>query len=188
MLKHRDNPRLGRLITPHGGTQIDDDLPWAADNGCFGGLDADAFRRMLNRLPAGALFITVPDVVGDHRATVAYWYEWSSEVARFGPPAFVLQDGCTMIPAGAAAVFIGGTTDYKCGPKVVERCREAKQRGLWLHMGRVNTKRRVRYAAELGCDSIDGTTASRWPDRRLPELLNWTADADALAAKQGRLF
>jgi hypothetical protein len=40
-------------------------------------------------------------------------------------------------------------------------------------MGHVNSLKRLRYAEAIGCDSADGTTIARAPDRRLPEVLRW---------------
>jgi hypothetical protein len=34
-------------------------------------------------------------------------------------------------------------------------------------MGRVNSARRIRYAAAIGCDSIDGTGWTGWRDANL---------------------
>jgi hypothetical protein len=69
------------------------------------------------------------------------------------------------------ALFIGGSTDWKLGPAARTLVREAKRRGLWVHMGRVNSLKRIAYAAEIGCDSIDGTGWMRWRSIRLPEGL-----------------
>jgi len=38
-----------------------------------------------------------------------------------------------------------------------------------------NTRKRIRHAFRLGCDSIDGSGFSRWPDERLPQALRWLA-------------
>jgi hypothetical protein len=46
-----------------------------------------------------------------------------------------------------------------------------KRAGKWVHMGRVNTDRRIRYAAAIGCDSIDGTKWVRWRDAYLNDGL-----------------
>ena len=54
-------------------------------------------------------------------------------------------------------LFIGGADDFKEGPLVSDACREAKRRGKWVHMGRVNGLRRLRVAQEFGVDSVDGT-------------------------------
>ena len=55
------------------------------------------------------------------------------------------------------ALFIGGTTDWKLGDGAAQLVREAKRRGKWVHMGRVNSLRRMIYAESIGCDSADGT-------------------------------
>lgn len=47
-------------------------------------------------------------------------------------------------------------------------CREGKRRGLWIHGGRVNSRRRIRYMLGLGCvDSIDGTGFDLYRDTHL---------------------
>lgn len=41
---------------------------------------------------------------------------------------------------------------------------------------RCNTRKRLRHAFRLGCDSVDGSGFSRWPDERIPAALRWLAD------------
>lgn len=50
---------------------------------------------------------------------------------------------------------------------------EAKARGMWVHMGRVNSFKRLAYAASIGCDSADGTYLAYGPDKNLPKLEGW---------------
>jgi hypothetical protein len=50
------------------------------------------------------------------------------------------------------------------------------ERGLHVHMGRINTHRRPRYAAAIGCHSADGTYLAYGPDKNLPKLLHWLND------------
>jgi len=38
---------------------------------------------------------------------------------------------------------------------------------------RVNSLRRLRHAAAIGCESADGTFLAYGPDRNLPTLLGW---------------
>jgi hypothetical protein len=45
--------------------------------------------------------------------------------------------------------------------------------GKGTHMGRVNSNRRLQYAATIGCDSADGTYLAFGPDQNLPRLLWW---------------
>lgn len=50
---------------------------------------------------------------------------------------------------------------------------EAKARGMWVHMGRVNSYKRLKYATDIGCDSADGTYLAYGPDTNLPKLEGW---------------
>ncbi len=66
------------------------------------------------------------------------------------------------------ALFVGGATnEFKLGPAVEMIIAEARQRRVWTHMGRVNSLRRLAYAASIGCDSIDGTKWVRFRDTYL---------------------
>jgi hypothetical protein len=103
---------------------------------------------------------------------------WSAPMRRGYRLAYVAQNGCRSIPAGAAAVFLGGDTAWKLGPEARSVARTAKRLGLWLHMGRVNSLRRLRYAASIGCDSVDGTFLTYGPDANLPRLLRFLRRAN----------
>lgn len=148
---------------------------WAADNDAYARWDARAFTRMLHVITGmpGCLFVVAPDVVGDANATLECFYAWLNPVRATGQPvAFVAQDGLTHVPwKDVDALFIGGTTAFKLSHEASQFAREARQRGLWVHMGRVNTRRRIRYAASIGCHSIDGTSFSRYRRVTLPAAL-----------------
>lgn len=72
--------------------------------------------------------------------------------------------------------FIGGSDGWKLGPHARALTAEAKRRGKWVHMGRVNSLKRFRYAESIGCDSCDGTYLRFGPDKNLPKLLSWVGD------------
>jgi hypothetical protein len=56
---------------------------------------------------------------------------------------------------------------------------EAKARGKLVHVGRVNSRKRIRRLAGWGCvDSIDGSGWSRWPDKKIPKGLAWIKEAE----------
>lgn len=169
---------LGVLCSPR--CVYADDIqgwPWAADNDAYSKWDAGRYRDMLERIRGrdGCLFVTAPDVVGDSRQTLLNFYKWRWEMEVCGQPvALVGQDGMrpwdvpwTLI----SALFIGGTTEWKMGPHATELVKAAKTRGKWVHMGRVNSYERMRYARWLGCDSIDGTQFSWFRDAKLPDAL-----------------
>jgi hypothetical protein len=98
--------------------------------------------------------------------------------------AFVAQDGLESLTVpwdDFDVLFIGGTTEWKLGPQARALVADAKARGKWVHMGRVNSERRYRYAHAIGCDSVDGTYLTFGPDENLPKLLRWARVEDQLA-------
>jgi len=152
-------------------------MPWALDNGCYTNYDSSAIVRMLRwfRGLPGCKFAVVPDAIGDHDATLLLFRAWIGTYRALGyPPAFVLQNGVTLVDVpwdSVDAVFVGGSTDFKYSDVVREITKEAKRRGKWVHMGRVNSARRIRYAQSIGCDSFDGSGFSIAPRQRITELL-----------------
>jgi hypothetical protein len=66
---------------------------------------------------------------------------------------------------------IGGSTSWKLGPAAASLAAQARRLGKWVHMGRVNSLKRLRYAASIGCDSADGTYLAFGPERNLSRLL-----------------
>ncbi|MGW3571669.1 hypothetical protein ACWDSL_48685 [Streptomyces sp. NPDC000941] len=45
-------------------------------------------------------------------------------------------------------------------------------------MGRVNSARRLTYAAAIGCASADGTYVAFGPDKNLPTALRWVREVN----------
>jgi hypothetical protein len=176
---------LGYLVTPDSDPSAlqPQHYEWSgADNGIFGlskrgkDFDADRWARWLEKLdPARTLFAALPDVlhwikdpetgvvfpVGDKDATLVRSAQYVDVVKSLGlPAALVAQDGLTSLTEVTFdfdALFIGGSDEYKLGPDAAAVTAEAKAQGKWVHMGRVNSLKRLRYAASIGCDSADGT-------------------------------
>lgn len=178
---------LGHLLTPKNRNSIDSILStglfWAVDNGAFSGFDHVSFSRLLARITGKprCLFIVCPDVVGDARATIERFNEWHERVAASGPVAFVGQDGQEDLPTPwerFQAFFLGGSTRFKLSHAAADICHEAKQRGKWVHMGRVNSRRRMEIASDIGCDSVDGSSASMFGDRYIRQYLGWLSQID----------
>lgn len=141
--------------------------------------------------------------VGDHAATAELSRQWIPAMKQLGfRVAYVLQDGCTVdeVPwAEIDAVFIGGSDDWKVGPAGLDRhgnplgevpvaplVAEARRQGKWVHMGRVNSRKRYLFANRMleltglgqgGCDSVDGTYLTFGPEKNLPKVLAWKAEA-----------
>lgn len=161
-------------------------LPVAIDNGAFSGFAPGPFARMLADYDAAGVavdWVACPDVVGDAKGTFALWLKWSPIIRGFGfRPALVLQDGMdrnAVYDFDPPAVFVGGSTEWKLGPQARLIVEMVAARGRPCHMGRVNSRRRIRYAAEIGCTSFDGSGFSQWPDARIPLGVRWVREAAA---------
>lgn len=175
------NGQLDYIDTPAQGNTRPGDVLWCADNGAFSDrFDEDKWWRFLTANAHAAhtcAFAVAPDVVGDAQATLERSLPWLPKIRALGyPAAFVAQDGLENLPIPwdtFDCLFIGGTTAWKLGHHARHIAAEAKRRGKWLHMGRVNSEKRFRYARAIGCDSVDGTYLTYGPDTNLPKLLAW---------------
>lgn len=173
----------GFMLTPSMGQLPPEGSSWAADSGCFNRATYVGDEAYLAWLAARAgdsdrcLFATVPDVVGDHDATLAIFRPLAQQIDDLGyPVAFVAQDGASIenIPWDAIdALFIGGSTGWKLSEDSFELVAEGKRRQRWVHVGRVNSLRRLRAFAHAGADSTDGTFLAFGPDANLPRLAGW---------------
>ena len=173
------HPRLGFILTPDMGNKVPDTLV-AADNACFNNPDKysdERYENFLQYMPKErTIFATAPDVLGNHKLTVARSIPMLQHIRSLGfKAAFVAQDGWKDDDTpwnNLDVLFIGGTTDFKFrgGRNAVFA---AKRRGKLVHMGRVNSLDRLRAACSIGCDSADGTYLKFGPDTNWPKLKYW---------------
>lgn len=175
---------IGCMTTPAQGNVLPAGALYACDNGKFGkgwpGADAwfDWLTRTVDRYGADrCLWAVAPDVPFDAAGTLAESLPWLARIRELGiPAAFAAQDGCDLLglPWGDFDVlFIAGSTEWKTGPVAEQLAREAKERGKGVHMGRVNSRQRLRTAEWFGCDSADGTYLAFGPDKNLARLAGW---------------
>lgn len=158
--------------------------PYAIDNGCYASkvpFNLEKYLSFVSKLMAVAkrppLFTAAPDIVGDHLGTWKLTEPVLPRLRAIGAcPALVCQDGLTAdeVPWNAIdAVFIGGTTRWKMGHDVVRICEQAKLRGTWIHVGRVNYSTRIRHCHEiLRADSVDGNAGAMYP-QKIWQQINW---------------
>jgi hypothetical protein len=187
-----DSHALGLLDTPNSRYKKSDTWVWAADNGCFNAktfVGEQAWFEWLTQNQgqrSSCLFASLPDVVGSHDDTLTRSAKWFSPVTDLGyRPAFVIQDGATIesIPWGElGAVFIGGSTEFKLSNQARDIVQYAKSKSLHVHMGRVNSFRRFRYAQSIGVDTVDGTYIAFGPDINAPIVLRWSAQLNSQAS------
>jgi hypothetical protein len=94
--------------------------PWMLDNGAFSNKwSEDVWRKRLEQLAqhnATCIGAVVPDVVGNHVATLERWHLYADIVKALGyKAAFATQDGATVgtLPwAEIDVLFVGGTDKH----------------------------------------------------------------------------
>ena len=176
---------LSAIVTPAQGNQIDGIADWCADNGRFGrGWPGYArWGNWLRGLPQdGCAFAIAPDIPFNAAKTLRCAGPALRFIRRLGfPAALAAQNGLEnmVIPWDEFDVlFLGGDTAWKLGPAARQLAADAHAKGKRVHMGRVNSLRRLRYADAIGCDSADGTYLAFGPDENLPKLLGWLRDVN----------
>src|SRR5215469_8503463 len=143
---------LGCITSPAQASVIPAGVAWAADNGRFGNGWPGYWRwgRWLRAQPRqGCLFAVAPDVPFDAAATLRQAEPALRFIRRLGyPAALAAQNGLEdmAVPWDAFDVlFLGGDTEWKLGSGARRLTRQAAARGMWVHMGRVNSRKRYRY-------------------------------------------
>lgn len=155
-------------------------MPLALDNGCYSGFDEKKFRKMLNmaKIFQGDLdlmWVACPDVVGNAIATNNLFQEWRDELTDFRT-AYVGQDGAEDLDVPFDAfdcLFVGGSTKWKLSESARSLIDQAKQLGKTVHVGRVNSEKRLRYCYQLGVDTVDGSGYFRYKWWYLAQCLHF---------------
>lgn len=169
------------MRTPNAGQKLDPGMTWAADTGCFSAsarYSDDRYLTWLDRQPReNCLFATAPDVFNDGPATMELALPVLSKIRELGfKAALVAQPWITPddVPwDDIDALFVGGPNEWQHSNQLRSLVERAKSEGKWVHMGRVNTVSRIKYAVSIGCDSADGTFIAFGPDRNFERLQRW---------------
>lgn len=180
---------VGQLLTPLTRYRLRNPaLPWAIDNGGFAELDIDGLKSLMEREAHHkdkCLFVSAPDVVGSGRRTLEL-FPYFKPMFEGWKVALVCQDGQEDLPmpwGEIDAIFIGGTTSWKCSPFAEHLIRAARALGKWVHVGRVNTPLRWEHFAKLGAHSGDGTGIGRYTHMR-EAIANRNDQGDLLHAQR----
>lgn len=161
-----------RLMVSARGALRPEGFAYALDNGAWTAFqrrepfDVRAFDRAFDRLGAGADFVIAPDVVADADASLALTRAWLPQLSTARLLLISVQDGMRFddvseLVGPRVGVFMGGSTEWKLA-NLVRWGRWCHERGVYYHVGRVNTARRIALCAEAGADSFDGSSASRF--------------------------
>lgn len=129
------------------------------------------FLDDMERYKSTCKFVVCPDVYRNCIATMHWYRQFSWKIKSKGwNIAFVAQDGQERYPLPDVydALFIGGSTEWKLSDTVKHLIRKAKNDGKWVHVGRVNTQKRIRHFQRECVNSVDGTAPIFGPDINIP--------------------
>lgn len=151
---------------------------YAIDNGAYGyyvkgvPFNDKAFIDLLDKWYDGCDWIAIPDSVGNWKETKKLLDIWIPRLLPYDRPLLmVVQDGCEkgnyrdvyrlLNRKAICGLFVGGTTEWKL--QHMSKLREiAHQYHKTIHVGRVNSGKRVRLCFNSGVDSVDGSGMSRF--------------------------
>ena len=175
---------------------LESDWLWMMDNNEYaGGFDTIKWISALlkyRKYRATCLGIPIRDKVGDALETLRRFSQYWRVVKDLGyPVAFVSQDGISpeMVPWHLVDVlFVGGTDRHKLGSEAGMMIAEARERGKWVHIGRVNSVKRMRMF--WMADSVDGTHLSIVTgDERKRDVDSFRSAAQySVLRKNGRVY
>lgn len=146
---------------------------YALDNGAWSSFQSGVapdwalFDDAVDELGGGAAFVVAPDIVCGGPASLTLTESWLPKLAgRVALSLVAVQDGMTdddvrpLLQPGVG-VFVGGSSEWKVATmgRWARLCREV---GAYCHVGRVNTRGRLRAAMLAGADSCDGTGATKF--------------------------
>jgi hypothetical protein len=160
------------------GELLTNGIPYAVDSGAWTAhtkgrpFDMQAYQTAVLRLGRDAEWVALPDIVGGGLASLDLSLSslvWTRQhTARVF---LVLQDG--MLPEHVAGLdvdgwFLGGSTEWKLRTLPMwGAC--ATEHGRPLHVGRVNSAKRIKACIMAGAASFDGASVSLFPST-LPAL------------------
>ena len=137
-------------------------------------------------------FIVLPDLVAQGRASLEFSasYVVGERAPLGGYPAgaplyLAVQDGMSIAEVfevvcnlGIGGIFVGGTLEWKI-KTAAQWVRAAHRLGRPVHIGRVGTVDRLRWARRIGADSID-SSLPLWSTENLERFERGLADTPQL--------
>lgn len=165
----------GLMVSATGPHRTEGFQRYALDNGAWTAhqqgseWEPEPFLSLVATLGAAADFVIAPDIVAGGLASLRRSEEWLPRLEGVGRRRLVpVQDGMDAadvrsLLGSRVGVFVGGSTEWKLATMGAWG-RLAREAGAYLHVGRVNTRRRIRMCLRSGADSFDGTSASLYAE------------------------
>lgn len=163
----------GLMVSATGVLRTEGFSRYALDNGAWTAhqqgkpFDEGLFLAAVERLGAAADFVVLPDIVMGGMASLALSEKWIPRLqGRARLLLLAVQNGMEPqyirpLLSASVGVFVGGDTPWKESTMPLW-CRLAREAGSYVHVGRVNTQRRIKLCHLAGVDSFDGTSATRF--------------------------
>lgn len=156
-------------------------IRFAIDNGAWTAwkqaraFPALAFLELIERHGPAADFVVVPDIVARGQESLTFSLSWLPRLRNIRHLLLPVQDGMNAEEVGDVlaahpnlGLFLGGSTEWKLETMYAWGMVAHAFRRHY-HVGRVNSRRRIRLCAEAGADSFDGTCVSRY-SCKMPRL------------------
>ncbi len=154
-------------------------MPFALDNGAWTAFqrkepfDVPAFLRAVDLFGERADWVVIPDIVAGGLSSLDFSLSWIDRLTSCKRLLLAVQDGMSVddirpFLSDRIGIFVGGSTDWKLAT-AIEWGHLAHEVGCYIHVGRVNTVRRIRLCAAAGANSFDGTSATMF-SQTLPML------------------
>jgi hypothetical protein len=162
-----------RLLVSAAGSWRTEGFRYGIDNGAWTAFqsgrpfDDGRFLGLVERLGAAADFIVVPDIVLGGLTSLRFSEAWLPRLSGLGTPLLLpVQNGVTpedvrSLLAPGIGIFVGGDSSWK-ESTLKDWSDLAASRRCHLHVGRVNSIRRIRLCAAARVDSFDGSACSRF--------------------------
>lgn len=166
----------GLMISRAGEWRTEGFIRIAIDNGAWSDyqagrpFDEEQYERFLNWVEAQAIvpdWCVLPDVVAGGAASLELSARYKNRCAAVAPLALIaVQDGMEEedledLVGPGVGIFLGGSTAWKLA-RMAQWGRFCARRGIYYHVARVNTAKRMFMALAAGADSVDGSSASRY--------------------------
>jgi hypothetical protein len=153
---------------------------YAIDNGAYNyylrkvDFDEKAFYKLLDTWATGCDWVAIPDSVGNWEETKAMLDVWVPRLLEYKVPLLVVvQDGSEvnnykdvhmlLDRMDIQGIFVGGTTDWKLS-NIQGLSDVCKQHNKHIHVGRVNSVKRLKHCFYADVDSVDGSGMSRFTE------------------------
>ena len=153
---------------------------YAIDNGAYNyylrkvDFDEKAFYKLLDTWATDCDWVAIPDSVGNWEETKAMLDVWVPRLLEYKVPLLVVvQDGSEvnnykdvhilLDRMDIQGIFVGGTTDWKLS-NIQGLSDVCKQHNKHIHVGRVNSVKRLKHCFYADVDSVDGSGMSRFTE------------------------